>query len=69
LNSPEGIIRQEDLSVPPRVIGTDYILLLQELSGAGGYVSATEDLGFQGSAVPWNGRKGRVAKGKRPVGG
>ena len=52
LNSPEGIIRQEDLSVPPLVIGTDYILLLRELTGAGGYVSAAEDLDFKALLSP-----------------
>jgi len=58
LNSPEGIIRQEDLGVPLLTAGTDYILLLRELAGSGGYVSATDDLDFKAVVSP--GTDGRV---------
>jgi len=47
LKVPEGVIRQEDLSIPLLAIGTDYILLLRELAGTGGYVSTTDDLDFK----------------------
>jgi hypothetical protein len=52
LNSPEGIIRQEDLGVPLLTAGTDYILLLRDLAKSGGYVSATEDLDFKAVISP-----------------
>jgi hypothetical protein len=63
LNSPEGIIRQEDLSVPLLAIGTDYILLLRELSGSGGYVSTTEDLDFKAILSPGTDGKAVSLKG------
>lgn len=47
LSVPEGVIRQEDPEVPPLAIGTNYILLLRQLAGTGGYVSASDDLDFE----------------------
>jgi hypothetical protein len=55
---PEGVIRQEDPAVPPLAIGTNYILLLRQLAGTGGYVSATDDLDFE--TVLSSGTEGRA---------
>jgi hypothetical protein len=63
LNSPEGIIRQEDLSVPLLATRTDYILLLRELAGSGGYVSATEDLDFKAVVSPGTDGRAESLKG------
>jgi hypothetical protein len=59
LSVPEGVIRQEDPEVLPLAIGTDYILLLRQLAGTPGYVSATDDLDFE--AVLSSGTEGRAA--------
>jgi hypothetical protein len=47
LSVAKGVIRQEDPAVPPLAIGTNYILLLRQLAGTRGYVSATGDLDFE----------------------
>jgi hypothetical protein len=55
----KGVIRQEDPAVPPFSIGTNYILLLRQFAGTGGYVSATDDLDFE--TVLSSGTEGRAA--------
>jgi len=60
--APEGVIRQEDPSVPPLAIGADYILLLRELAGSGGYVSTTEDLDFKALLSPGSGGRATSLK-------
>ena len=58
LSVPEGFIRQEDPAIPLLAIGTSYILLLRQLAGTGGYVSASDDLDFE--TVFSSGTEGRA---------
>jgi hypothetical protein len=63
---PEGVIRQDGQSTPPFTIGANYILLLRELPGIGGYVSTQKGPWDRAISLP-DGEEGRVTslKGTR----